>query len=207
VTPDTRPGAFYRRIPRLGRSSASPRDLFADPSISHPGGCWGAGVVWRSWPKGRRDRHGRFVRAIKNGNLVHAETAAREMGGLTLEDALALTTLMASAAPHGYERAALRWLGPPPVDHPARPTLESELVDKTNHLVIVALAFDVVGAVLLAEGGSYSAGRRSSISSRSSCPRRRFPAVTPLVASFFAHVSASSSTLGSSSGCFSRYST
>jgi hypothetical protein len=33
--------------------------------------------------------HGRFQRAIHARNLLHAETAAREMGGLSLADALA----------------------------------------------------------------------------------------------------------------------
>ena len=39
-----------------------------------------------------------------------AETAAREMGGLSLADALRLCELMAQNAPARYERAALRWL-------------------------------------------------------------------------------------------------
>jgi len=36
--------------------------------------------------------------------------AAREMGGLSLADALALCELLASVDPQRYERAALRWL-------------------------------------------------------------------------------------------------
>jgi 2-polyprenyl-6-methoxyphenol hydroxylase-like FAD-dependent oxidoreductase len=36
--------------------------------------------------------------------------AAREMGGLSLADALALCELLASTDPARYERAALRWL-------------------------------------------------------------------------------------------------
>jgi hypothetical protein len=36
--------------------------------------------------------------------------AAREMGGLSLEDALSLCDLLASLDPGRYERAALRWL-------------------------------------------------------------------------------------------------
>jgi hypothetical protein len=34
--------------------------------------------------------HGRFTRAIKQGNLFAAELAARELGGLNLQDALEL---------------------------------------------------------------------------------------------------------------------
>jgi hypothetical protein len=36
--------------------------------------------------------------------------AAREMGGLSLADALALCELLAATDPKRYERAALRWL-------------------------------------------------------------------------------------------------
>ncbi len=36
--------------------------------------------------------------------------AAREMGGLSLADALSLCELLANADPARYERAALRWL-------------------------------------------------------------------------------------------------
>lgn len=54
--------------------------------------------------------HGRFQRAIASRNLLNAETAAREMGGLTLADALALCELLAATDPKRYERAALRWL-------------------------------------------------------------------------------------------------
>jgi hypothetical protein len=36
--------------------------------------------------------------------------AAREMGGLSLSDALVLCALLARAHPVRYERAALRWL-------------------------------------------------------------------------------------------------
>jgi hypothetical protein len=53
---------------------------------------------------------GRFQRAIHSRNLQNAQTAAREMGGLSLADALSLCELMANADPSRYERAALRWL-------------------------------------------------------------------------------------------------
>ena len=36
--------------------------------------------------------------------------AAREMGGLSLSDALSLCELLANVDPARYERAALRWL-------------------------------------------------------------------------------------------------
>jgi hypothetical protein len=54
--------------------------------------------------------HGRFQRAINRRHLLAAEMAAREMGGLSLADALLLCDLLANADPQRYERAALRWL-------------------------------------------------------------------------------------------------
>jgi hypothetical protein len=54
--------------------------------------------------------HGRFQRAIASRNLLNAETAAREIGGLSLADALALCELLAATDPKRFERAALRWL-------------------------------------------------------------------------------------------------
>jgi hypothetical protein len=54
--------------------------------------------------------HGRFSRALENRNLRGAEDAARELGRLALEDALALCVLYRQCAPARYERAAVRWL-------------------------------------------------------------------------------------------------
>jgi hypothetical protein len=54
--------------------------------------------------------HGGFERAIHRRHVQAAEMAAREMGGLSLFDALLLCELLAKADPARYERAALRWL-------------------------------------------------------------------------------------------------
>jgi hypothetical protein len=54
--------------------------------------------------------HGRFQRAIKRRHLLDAETAARELGGLNLAEALDLTLLMRETDRWRYERAAVRWL-------------------------------------------------------------------------------------------------
>ncbi len=54
--------------------------------------------------------HRRFQRAIHRRRVQAAEMAAREMGGLSLADALPLCELLANADPARYERAALRWL-------------------------------------------------------------------------------------------------
>ncbi len=55
--------------------------------------------------------HGRFQRAIRDGSLFHAELAARELGRLTLSDALSLIALIAKEDPARYSRAAVRWHG------------------------------------------------------------------------------------------------
>ena len=52
----------------------------------------------------------RFERAVHEGDLGAAETAAREMPGVSLYDALTLCELLAKRDPARYERAALRWL-------------------------------------------------------------------------------------------------
>ena len=49
--------------------------------------------------------HGRFARAVKNRNLFNAEIAAREMGELSLPDALAFCLLLADVDPPRFDRA------------------------------------------------------------------------------------------------------
>jgi hypothetical protein len=51
-----------------------------------------------------------FKRAVKRGNIVLAEATARELGKLSLEEALGLSFLYAEKEPIKFERAALRWL-------------------------------------------------------------------------------------------------
>ncbi len=51
-----------------------------------------------------------FRRAIERGNLIVAETVAREMGNVTLEEALELTALIAFKDPRRHGRAGTRWL-------------------------------------------------------------------------------------------------
>jgi hypothetical protein len=51
-----------------------------------------------------------FQRAVERGNLVVAEATARELGQLTLEEAVRLLFLYAEKEPVKFERAALRWL-------------------------------------------------------------------------------------------------
>lgn len=54
--------------------------------------------------------HGRFTRFIQQRNVFQAELAARELGQLSLENALALVALYAEAGEGKFERAAVRWL-------------------------------------------------------------------------------------------------
>jgi hypothetical protein len=49
-------------------------------------------------------------RAIERGNVVVAEATAREVGQLTLDEALQLLFLYVEKEPIKFERAALRWL-------------------------------------------------------------------------------------------------
>jgi hypothetical protein len=55
--------------------------------------------------------HARFARAIQRRNLFQAEFAAREMGGLSLYEALDLCALIAEEKPERLERAVVRWHG------------------------------------------------------------------------------------------------
>jgi hypothetical protein len=54
--------------------------------------------------------HGRFARAVRRGDIVKAQLAAREMGSLSLADALSLCEMLAARDPQRFERAARRWL-------------------------------------------------------------------------------------------------
>ncbi len=51
-----------------------------------------------------------FKRCIERGNLLGAELAIREMGVVSLEEALDLTALIAFKAPERRSRFAIRWL-------------------------------------------------------------------------------------------------
>ena len=55
--------------------------------------------------------HGRFTRAIQQRNLWAAETSLRELGSVSLEDALGYLDLLAELKPEKLERAAVRWHG------------------------------------------------------------------------------------------------
>jgi hypothetical protein len=64
--------------------------------------------------------HGRFTRAIKRGHLLAAETAARELGSLSLSDALSLVLLYEREGDEKFERAARRWVRRVQIDYSLR---------------------------------------------------------------------------------------
>ena len=51
----------------------------------------------------------RFQRAIERQQLLFAEAAARELGQLSLADALEFLLLLAAKEPDRFDRAAARW--------------------------------------------------------------------------------------------------
>jgi hypothetical protein len=81
---------------------------------------------------------GRFGKAIQRRNLFQAELAIREMGSLSLLDAIDYLDLLSEANSPKLERAALRWHG----------RLETEAATLTlaeSQLALAALASLCVG--------------------------------------------------------------
>lgn len=77
--------------------------------------------------------HGRFTRALAQRNLRGAELAAKEMGGLSLLDALDYLMLLVELQPGRAPAAAVRWHG--------RLELESATLSLTeSQLALAALA-------------------------------------------------------------------
>jgi hypothetical protein len=94
--------------------------------------------------------HGRFARAIRDRHLRRAEMAARELGGLSLADALDLTLLMRETDRWRYERATVRWL-------------ERFIAERPPTLSEVALASTALAEV----GGARDGSLRDLLRSRS----------------------------------------
>jgi len=55
--------------------------------------------------------HGRLTRAIQQRNLWATETSLRELGSVSLDDALGYLHLLTEQKPEKLERAAVRWHG------------------------------------------------------------------------------------------------
>ena len=104
--------------------------------------------------------YGRFQRALDRSNLLNAETAARELGQLTLPDALRLLTLLAAKEPRRYERAAVRWL-------------ERLLAERPVTLADVAAATEALARLAEPTHAGSAGGTLSALAARR--PRRSPP--------------------------------
>ncbi len=71
--------------------------------------------------------HGRFTRAIAQRNLAAAAIAAKELGGLSLADALDYLVLLAELRPERAQPAALRWHGRLELESVTLTLVESQL--------------------------------------------------------------------------------
>jgi hypothetical protein len=71
--------------------------------------------------------HARFTRAIAQRNLAAAAIAAKQLGGLSLADALDYLVLLAELRPERAQPAALRWHGRLELEAPTLTLAESQL--------------------------------------------------------------------------------
>ncbi len=71
--------------------------------------------------------HGRFARALKQRSVFGAEMAMREMGWVSLLDALDYLALLAEVQPEKVGRAAVRWHGRLETEAPLMTLAESQL--------------------------------------------------------------------------------
>ena len=69
----------------------------------------------------------RFRRAIERKNLMGAEMTLREIGTVSLDDALSYLALLAELRPERVERAAVRWHGRLETETPLLTLAESQL--------------------------------------------------------------------------------
>lgn len=83
-----------------------------------------------------------YNRAIERGNLLVAETTMREIGRVTLVEALQLTALIAVKDPRRHARVSARWLTRYLETH------EAATIDEVAH---------VVGALVALGGGGHDA--------------------------------------------------
>jgi hypothetical protein len=102
-----------------------------------------------------------FRRAIGHGNLTVAEATVREIGAVSLEEALALTVLVAQKEPHRRSAFAIRWL--------------RRLIDEDRHLTIDQAA--LAASALASLGGRGARGAHATLAAMadrtSRHPRRR----------------------------------
>lgn len=82
----------------------------ADSATGYYGGPSGWSTCEHVFVTSQGTAHGRFQRALARGSLEQAEHAARELGWLSLADALSLVVVYARAGSPKFEPAAVRWL-------------------------------------------------------------------------------------------------
>jgi hypothetical protein len=109
-----------------------------------------------------RHRTWTFERSIRAGAVMQAEAAARELGRLSLSDALRLVELYTAYEPEKFERAAIRWF-------------ERYLVERQPTLLRAQVALAALGDLrsggdaateLLADFNSTPPAQRTASSSR-----------------------------------------
>jgi hypothetical protein len=98
-----------------------------------------------------------FRRAIEHGNLTVAEATVREIGAVSLEEALALTVLVAQKEPHRRSAFAIRWL--------------RRLIDEDRHLTIDQAA--LAASALASLGGRSHAEAHATLASMAERASRR----------------------------------
>src|SRR3954470_10672977 len=76
----------------------------------------------------------RFDRAVQRRSLLNAELAARELGQVSLEQALQLTILYAEQGEERFDRAAVRWLGRLFLEKPMPISLAAQCVELVSQL-------------------------------------------------------------------------
>jgi hypothetical protein len=79
------------------------------------------------WMTSQGTAHGRFTRALQQRNLHGAEIAAKEMGGLSLIDALDYLVVLAELQPERARLASIRWHGRLELESVALTLTESQL--------------------------------------------------------------------------------
>jgi hypothetical protein len=104
--------------------------------------------------------HARFRRALRTGNVLIAETAARDLGRLTLEDALDLCLLYRSQ-PERYERAVARWIARLIAERPGLRLSELEVVAAGFRDAVHDPGGEAVVRAVLARRPAERSGRRS----------------------------------------------
>jgi ribosomal protein S7 len=103
-----------------------------------------------------------FKRAIERGNLMVAEVTARELGRITLGEALELTILIAQHDSRRHQRVAVRWLQRYIDEHP-EVTLDDALLASSCLAALAGRNFDDAAVTLraMSERATSRRSRRS----------------------------------------------